>query len=118
MVSYEDENGDGDEVSIGLFICWAELVVIDGVSIALFWPSPALGESGNVKQPAVIYESLFGSEGHFSVFVSYFSLFVILCLLQKKQKKSSILRGASQKKSKKRPPKWRSLFFFYFLLEL
>ena len=75
MVSDEADTGDGNEVSIGLFICWAELVVIDGVSIALFWPSPALGESSNVKQPAVIYESLFGSEGHFR-----FSLVISVCL--------------------------------------
>jgi hypothetical protein len=67
VVSDEVDSGDGDDVSISLFICWAEFVVLDGDYVAFVWPNPIIvGYSDNVEQPAVIYESLFGSDGHFS----------------------------------------------------
>jgi hypothetical protein len=73
VVSDEADSGDGDDVSIGLFICWAEFVVLDGDDMASLWPNPILtSHSYNVEQPTVIYESLFGSDGHFSC--CYFDL--------------------------------------------
>lgn len=67
VVSDEADSGDGDDVSIGLFSCWAEFVVLDGDDMALLWPNPILfGHTDNLEKPAVIYESLFGSDRHFS----------------------------------------------------
>ena len=78
----EADTGDGDEVSVGLFIGRMELVVLNDVGMSLVCPNPALGYSGKVEQPAVIYKSLFGSDRH-SNYLFWF-WFYIFCKNAKK----------------------------------
>jgi hypothetical protein len=80
VVSDEADSGDGDNVSIGLFSCWAEFVVLDGDDVAFVWPNPMFfGHSdNNVEQPAVIYKSLFGSDRHFSCYFDFIRLAVLV----------------------------------------